>query len=152
MMRMRIFKFTVIRLYEKFYSNVSNNRYFFEDIFNAYCIALVYLNKEHNYSIDRKYIKLLNEKWKEYHSDKLFEAIEYYNKDTTDYEKKVSEKYNYLKQEIKMFFFREVENGEIGKVLNLFFEKTKHIIDVEDDINYEVDEEGVIAVDSRYWS
>lgn len=144
---MRLLRQIVMKKLEKFYENRDNKIHFFDDIFIAYGIALVYMNRNFNYPININIINNINYLWVKYNKKVLEDSL-----------KKPGSilivKDNYIKElsNIRNQLYEIIDTSDFNQVFNLFFDKTKVLYDDnKDNVVLNIDKVGRILISSDYF-
>ena len=105
--------------YEKIYeTNARNNRFFYQDFYVAYSLALIWLVKNMGYKADMDEIKFKNGLWLKYTTLSLRESLNSHDKGDKEYNNLVQDLYLKKRKIIDEDFQRMI--AEDLHIINLF--------------------------------
>jgi len=139
--------------YEKIYeTNARNNRFFYQDFYVAYSLALIWLVKNMGYKADMDEIKFKNGLWLKYTTLSLRESLNSHDKGDKEYNNLVQDLYLKKRKIIDEDFQRMI--AEDLHIINLFLNETKYIFDEGEDEDFEVkniDRSDILAISNYEW-
>ena len=139
--------------YEKIYeTNARNNRFFYQDFYVAYSLALIWLVKNMGYKADMDEIKFNNGLWLKYTTLSLRESLNSHDKGDKEYNNLVQDLYLKKRKIIDEDFQRMI--AEDLHIINLFLNETKYIFDEGEDEDFEVkniDRSDILAISNYEW-